>query len=90
MSTSTAFAAYYKGYSALVGALRWFWQLGVGSFDVQPGQSTQGVSGGVGWQSPISSNLEFEAAAMLFHLSSAGSQDDIDFALAQLGLKLTY
>ncbi|MDH3523879.1 MAG: glycoside hydrolase [Acidobacteriota bacterium] len=81
---------YYKAYSAAAGAPRWFWQLGPGVFDVQPGQSTEGASGGLGWQKPISSNLEFEAAAQVFHLLSSGAQDDIDFALVQVGLKLTF
>ena len=83
-------SAYYKGYSAPVGSSRLFWQLGPGAFDVQPGLSTVGISGGVGWQSPITSNLEFEVAGMLFHLFSTGAQDDIDFVLAQAGFKLTF
>ncbi len=82
--------AYYKAYTAPVGSPRVFWQLGAGFYDVQPGQSTQGVSGGAGWQAPIGSNLEFEAAGMLFHLFSTGGQGDIDFAVAQVGLKLTF
>lgn len=83
-------SAYYKAYSAGVGSPRLFWQVGAGLYDVQPGQSTQGVGGGAGWQAPIGSNLEFEAAGMFFHLFSTGGQDDIDFALAQVGLKLTF
>ena len=84
------FEGYYKGYSDVVRAPRWFWQLGVGTFDVQPGRSTQGISGGVGWQKPIGCNLEFEAAGLLFHLFSSAGQADIDFAVAQVGLKLAY
>ena len=81
---------YYKSYSAAAGGPRWFWQLGPGLFDVQPGQSTEGVSGAVGWQTPVSSNLEFETAAQYFRLLSSGAQDGIDFAVAQIGLKLVF
>jgi hypothetical protein len=84
------FSAYYKAYSASAGSPRLFWQLGPGAFDVQPGLSTQGVSGGLGWQSPITPSLEFEVAGMLFHLFSTGVQPDLDFALAQAGFKLTF
>ncbi len=81
---------YYKAYNAPAGSPRLFWQLGPGLFDVQPGLSTEGISAGVGWQTPIGSNLELEAAGLLFHLFSTGAQDDIDFALTQVGLKWTF
>ena len=81
---------YYKAYGAPAGSLRWFWQIGPGVFDVRPGQSTQGISAGVGWQTPIASKLEFEAAGLLFHLFSNGAQDDIDFALSQVRLKCSF